>query len=75
MKVNGLILLMNSNYSSPVNLGIYFLSTQLTFYFLFFLKGNPEEYTIKDFATLIRDQIDKNVKIKNLPATKGYLSI
>ncbi|KAH6560417.1 hypothetical protein BASA61_008835 [Batrachochytrium salamandrivorans] len=31
--------------------------------------GNPEEYTILQFATVIRDQINSNVKIVNLPAT------
>ena len=32
--------------------------------------GNPEEYTIGDFAKVIRDKINKNAKIVNLPATK-----
>ncbi|GFX67451.1 UDP-glucuronic acid decarboxylase 1 [Trichonephila clavipes] len=35
--VDGLILLMNSNYSLPINL------------------GNPEEYTIEQFASVIKD--------------------
>ena len=35
--VEGLMRLMNSNYSQPVNL------------------GNPDEYTVGDFATLIKD--------------------
>ncbi|KAG1471787.1 hypothetical protein G6F56_001924 [Rhizopus delemar] len=37
--VDGLILLMNSNYSEPVNI------------------GNPDEYTIKDFANTIREMV------------------
>lgn len=37
--VDGLILLMNKNYSEPVNL------------------GNPEEYTIRNFADMIRDLV------------------
>nr|KAJ3408141.1 UDP-glucuronic acid decarboxylase 1 [Polyrhizophydium stewartii] len=32
--------------------------------------GNPDEYTIGQFATLIRDLINKNARIVNLPATK-----
>lgn len=54
--VDGLILLMNKNYSEPVNL------------------GNPEEYTIKDFADIIREQVlnapsaPNTVDIKILPA-------
>lgn len=54
--VDGLILLMNKNYSEPVNL------------------GNPEEYTIRDFADMIRDVVitttnnETNVDIKILPA-------
>lgn len=51
--VDGLILLMNKNYSEPVNL------------------GNPEEYTIRNFADMIRDLVSsttENVDIKILPA-------
>ncbi|KAI8067905.1 hypothetical protein BC940DRAFT_300755 [Gongronella butleri] len=48
--VDGLILLMNKNYTEPVNL------------------GNTEEYTIREFAEIIRDQVDRNVPIKLLPA-------
>ncbi|KAG0164488.1 UDP-glucuronic acid decarboxylase 1 [Apophysomyces sp. BC1034] len=54
--VDGLILLMNRNYSEPVNL------------------GNPEEYTINDFAQIIREKVmasppaPKCVDIKVLPA-------
>lgn len=43
--VNGLVLLMNSNYSKPVNL------------------GNPDEYTIKDTALIIRDLVGNNNEI------------
>lgn len=56
--VDGLILLMNGNYSEPVNL------------------GNPEEYTIKDFAEIIRDMVlqsplsSQSVYIKILPALR-----
>lgn len=31
--------------------------------------GNPEEYTIRDFAELISDQISPGIPIKSLPAT------
>lgn len=54
--VDGLILLMNKNYSEPVNL------------------GNPEEYTIRDFADMIREMVleppisPDHVDIKILPA-------
>lgn len=37
--VDGLIRLMNSNYSQPINI------------------GNPEEHTIMDFATIIKDLV------------------
>lgn len=50
--VEGLIRLMNGNYSQPVNL------------------GNPEEYTVKDFAELIKDITKSNSTIRMLPATK-----
>jgi len=43
--VDGLILLMHSNYTGPVNL------------------GNPTEHTIKEFATLIKDQVGSSSKI------------
>ncbi|PAV79316.1 hypothetical protein WR25_17032 [Diploscapter pachys] len=43
--VDGLIALMNSNYSMPVNL------------------GNPEEYTIKQFAEVIRDLVESKSEI------------
>lgn len=32
--------------------------------------GNPDEYTIKDFAELIRSQVDSDVQIVHLPSTK-----
>ena len=50
--VEGLIRLMNSNYSQPVNL------------------GNPDEYTVGDFAVLIKDITGSNSTIQMLPATK-----
>ncbi len=50
--VEGLIRLMNGNYSQPVNL------------------GNPEEYTVKDFAELIKEITKSNSTIRMLPATK-----
>jgi len=51
--VAGLIKLMNSDYSQPVNL------------------GNPDEYTIKSFAHMIRDKVQgSSSKIEHLPATK-----
>lgn len=49
--VEGLIRLMNGNYSKPVNI------------------GNPDEYTVKDFATLIKEITKSNSTIKHLPAT------
>ena len=39
--VEGLVLLMNSNYSQPVNL------------------GNPDEFTVKELAMIVRDKIGK----------------
>ena len=39
--VDGLVALMNSNYSLPVNL------------------GNPDEYTIKQFADIIKSYVGK----------------
>jgi UDP-glucuronate decarboxylase len=50
--VDGLILLMNGNYTNPVNL------------------GNPQEYTIKEFAEMIREQVNDKVEIKALPPTE-----
>lgn len=50
--VEGLIRLMNGNYSLPVNI------------------GNPDEYTVKDFAHLIKEITNSNSTIKFLPATK-----
>ena len=49
--VNGLIHLMNGNYSLPVNL------------------GNPDEYTISDFAHKIKALTHSNSAIVSLPAT------
>lgn len=46
--VNGLILLMNSNFSEPVNI------------------GNPGEYTIMQFAEMIRDAVGGKTPILNL---------
>eukprot|EP00123_Amoebidium_parasiticum_P013029 comp21719_c0_seq1/m.30700 comp21719_c0_seq1/g.30700 ORF comp21719_c0_seq1/g.30700 comp21719_c0_seq1/m.30700 type:complete len:403 (-) comp21719_c0_seq1:104-1312(-) len=43
--VDGLMALMNSNYSQPVNL------------------GNPDEYTIKDFAVMIQQMINADAPI------------
>eukprot|EP01147_Barroeca_monosierra_P009474 gene9474-1716_t len=51
--VQGLVALMNSNYSDPVNI------------------GNPEEYTMKEFAESIRDLVgNKEVKIIHKAATQ-----
>jgi len=49
--VDGLIALMNSNYTEPVNL------------------GNPEEFTILQFAEMIRDEVNPSAQIVHLPAT------
>jgi UDP-glucuronate decarboxylase len=50
--VDGLMALMNQNYTQPVNL------------------GNPDEYSIKEFASFIKGKVDsKTSKIVNLPAT------
>ena len=43
--VSGLIALMNSNYSQPVNI------------------GNPEEHTIKEFASIINKIVGKSLII------------
>jgi len=45
--VDGLVKLMNSNYSQPVNL------------------GNPEEYSIRDFAEIIKHLVGGNSEIVN----------
>lgn len=50
--VEGLIRLMNGNYSQPVNI------------------GNPDEYTVKEFAELIKEITQSNSSIIMLPATK-----
>eukprot|EP00595_Chromulina_sp_UTEXLB2642_P000499 CAMPEP_0196761284 /NCGR_PEP_ID=MMETSP1095-20130614/455_1 /TAXON_ID=96789 ORGANISM="Chromulina nebulosa, Strain UTEXLB2642" /NCGR_SAMPLE_ID=MMETSP1095 /ASSEMBLY_ACC=CAM_ASM_000446 /LENGTH=272 /DNA_ID=CAMNT_0042110595 /DNA_START=583 /DNA_END=1401 /DNA_ORIENTATION=+ len=50
--VEGLIRLMNGNYTLPVNI------------------GNPDEYTVKDFAILIKELTSSNSSISILPATK-----
>jgi UDP-glucuronate decarboxylase len=49
--IDGLILLMNKNFTEPVNL------------------GNPEEYSIQEFAEMIRDRVSPDTPIKHLPAT------
>lgn len=48
--VNGLVALMNSDYSKPVNI------------------GNPDEYSIKDFALLIKELTNSQSDIVHLPA-------
>lgn len=50
--VEGLLRLMNGNYSLPVNI------------------GNPEEFTVKEFALLVKELTGSNSTIKILPATK-----
>jgi len=50
--VEGLIRLMNGNYSQPVNL------------------GNPDEYSVGEFARLIKEITGSNSTIQMLPATK-----
>jgi UDP-glucuronate decarboxylase len=50
--VNGLIMLMNGNYSNPVNI------------------GNPDEYSVHDFAKLIIQLTNSTSTIKFLPATQ-----
>lgn len=50
--VEGLILLMGSNCSQPVNL------------------GNPEEHTIEEFATLIRDLVGGESRVEHKPAVE-----
>ena len=49
--INGMILLMNSNYQKPMNI------------------GNPNEFTIKELAILVKDLIDPNLEFnfKELP--------
>eukprot|EP00611_Tribonema_gayanum_P006212 TRINITY_DN154_c0_g1_i1.p1 TRINITY_DN154_c0_g1~~TRINITY_DN154_c0_g1_i1.p1 ORF type:complete len:425 (+),score=130.38 TRINITY_DN154_c0_g1_i1:348-1622(+) len=50
--VDGLVMLMNSNYHLPVNI------------------GNPEEFSVKQFATLIKDLTGSASRIAHLPATQ-----
>jgi len=50
--VDGLVALMNSNFSLPINI------------------GNPEEYTIMDFAKVIRDLVGSSAPIINKPAVE-----
>ena len=50
--VEGLIKLMNGDYSQPVNI------------------GNPEEYTVNKFATLIKSLTSSKSIIQHLPATE-----
>jgi UDP-glucuronate decarboxylase len=50
--VEGLIRLMNGNYSKPVNI------------------GNPQEFTVKDFAETIKQKVGSQSEIKLLPATQ-----
>lgn len=50
--VDGLIKLMEGDYTQPVNL------------------GNPDEYTVEDFARMIKDITESKSEIKHLPATK-----
>ena len=56
--VEGLVLLMNSNYSQPVNL------------------GNPDEFTVKELAMIVRDKIGKLLKILSVDQlTVSYSAI
>jgi len=50
--VEGLIRLMEGNYTLPVNL------------------GNPDEYQVREFASLIKELTSSNSTIKFLPATR-----
>jgi len=50
--VNGLIALMNGDYSQPVNL------------------GNPEEFSVKEFADLIKELTQSSSTIHYLPKTE-----
>lgn len=50
--MDGLMALMNGNYSQPVNI------------------GNPDEYTVKQFAYLIKEITHSNSTIRFLPGTK-----
>ncbi len=50
--VDGLVKLMEGDYSLPVNL------------------GNPDEYTVGDFAKIIKEITGSSSTIKHLPATK-----
>ena len=49
--INGMILLMDSNYQNPINI------------------GNPNEFSIKEIANLVRDLINPNLELvyKKLP--------
>ena len=47
--IEGIIKLMNSDYSSPVNL------------------GNPEEFSIKELAELVRSEINPNLELIKKP--------
>ncbi len=47
--VDGIIKLMNSNYSFPINL------------------GNPQEFSIKQLAELVRLEINQNIRLINMP--------
>ena len=49
--VDGLIRLMNGNYSQPVNI------------------GNPDEYTVRNFAELVKEITNSNSTINYLPST------
>ena len=48
--MDGLIALMNSNYSQPVNL------------------GNPDEYTIRQFADVIKKYVGESDFVNRCPA-------
>jgi UDP-glucuronate decarboxylase len=50
--VDGLIKLMNGNYTQPVNI------------------GNPDEYTVKKFAEMVKELVNSKSKIVHLPPTK-----
>lgn len=55
--VEGLIKLMNSNYSNPINL------------------GNPEEYTIEQLATVIKEAVGENSLLHPPPPLDKLISI
>ena len=50
--IDGLISLMNSNYSQPVNI------------------GNPEEFTVKNFALLVKEMTGSNSTVEFLSSTE-----